>query len=424
MKKVDHLIQRYDMTVDQENTMALTHLYFQRKLRIWDENGEMVCWCDQCRRIEPISKTTLREVQAAQICPMCFREIRGTTRESDVISHIYVEVPQEEDSAGFRVDYYFSKGNMEELSSRQVAYWSKSGAEYVFGITMNTGMSLILTPEKNYWRYVKPSSYYGYALNQKYRACMFNYQRYFMQAQDEDNRAYEVFASKKKDFYKWMTAGEPYLKTNQEAILRDGIYNQQQIRYIRAFDLKTRAQILRASAYIKRHYIDIMPQRFTPATLEYLRKHNIRLSDYVDYADACTAIGRKVDRPSDFKHWHDEITKAAEKAVEEQTAIKIKSRAQSVGEYEKEGILIAAIGSVTELTRIGQKLHNCIRTYAERYAEGKCDLYCMLDADEIVGAIEVRNGRVIQAREDKNTGMTPKHMKALKDWAEARRITV
>lgn len=424
MKKVEHLIQRYDMTVDQENDAAFAHLYFQQKLRIWDEDGQTVCWCDQCQRTQPIDKKTLQEVKAAQICPMCFRPIKGTTKQSRVQNYLYIEVKQEEgDSAGFRLTYVFDRGEMEQLASQQVAYWPNDNAEYVRYIVKGMMRQFYIDPEKSNWREVRPRSYYGYSYHQPYRAEMYDYGA-LTEREDTDleRREYELFASTKKEFYRWITLSEPDLKTNQVTLIKDGLYNQNQIRYIRAFNLKTRAQVLKASAYMKNNWMDAIPQRFTPATLDYLRKNKIRLLDYMDYAEACKLTGRKVDRPQDFRRWHDEITRLAEDKKDAETSALITKRAGSLESYEKKALRIYAIGSIAELAKVGQTLHNCIRTYAKRYAAGTCDLYCMTDDGEIVGAIEVRDGKIIQARADHNEDLPRNYKRVVNAWAKERSL--
>ena len=423
-KSVDHLIRSVDMTVDQENKAAFMNLYFQRKLRIWDENGETVCWCDQCQRIRPIDKKTLQEVKAAQICPMCFRPIRGTTKQSRVESYLYIEVDQDEgDSTGYRLDYVFDKGEMEQLASRQVGYWPNDDAEYVRMLGLGMMGQIYTNPGKPEWRKTRTSYYYGYSYKQRYRASMFNLERYTEQAEsDTERKIYEIFAGTKKEFYRWLTIAEPELKTNQIELIRSGLYNQNQIHYIRAFDLKTRAQVLKASAYMKNNWMDAIPQRWTPTTLEYLRKNKIRLADYIDYAEACKLTGRKVDRPQDFRRWHDEITRLAEDKKDAETSALITKRAGSLEGYEKKALRIYAIGSIAELAKVGQTLHNCIRTYAKRYAAGTCDLYCMTDDGEIVGAIEVRDGKIIQARADHNEDLPRNYKQVVNAWAKERSL--
>ena len=115
----------------------------------------------------------------------------------------------------------------------------------------------------------------------------------------------------------------------------------------------------------------------------------------------------------DFKHWHDEVTMAVEVKKNEQYAAMIQERAKGLKHYEKGEVVMNPIGSFQQCIEVGHTLHNCIRTYAERYAKGECDLYYISDKGQIVVAIEVRRGEVKQARSDHNGAMPAKYNKVL-----------
>ena len=62
---------------------------------------------------------------------------------------------------------------------------------------------------------------------------------------------------------------------------------------------------------------------------------------------------------------------------------------------------------------------NCVRTYAEKYADGKCDIYFMRDIKKPKNSlvtVEVKNNKIIQSRIKYNYNPNEKQLKFLDKW--------
>ena len=63
--------------------------------------------------------------------------------------------------------------------------------------------------------------------------------------------------------------------------------------------------------------------------------------------------------------------------------------------------------------------NNCVRTYAEKYADGTCDIYFMRDIQnpkKSLVTVEVKNNKVVQSRIKNNNDPNEKQLKFLDRW--------
>lgn len=389
--------------IDQEDAMEVARWAMRRahKLRLWKDGEKQMIWCDQCQRYEEISPALLKDVKKSRVCPMCFRESSGTSTV-DIMDHRFVA----DANHGWDVWFAWSKGKLKVTDAEQVAYWGAN--EYVRGIVRTMSYCLGRT-ENDKWRKVRKQ--YGYTT-------YFNdfYELETIKEKDTDHIVWDYMVGTKKEYYKYISGGLN-LKTNQIKFISEGLFSRGQLEYIEAFDLKSKAQVYKYAKYIRENpcFDGLAIQvHLNPAYLDYLWRNDIRLVDYEDYMRGCRVLGRKLDKPRDFRHWHDEVTIAVEAKRNKYSAAMIPERAKELKHYEKGDIVMNPVETFEQCGRIGQTLHNCIRTYAERYAKGECDLYYITDAGKITVAIEVRKGKVIQARADHNSMMPTKYDKVLK----------
>lgn len=66
--------------------------------------------------------------------------------------------------------------------------------------------------------------------------------------------------------------------------------------------------------------------------------------------------------------------------------------------------------------------NNCVRTYAEKYADGTCDIYFMRDIksqDKSLVTVEVKNNAIVQSRTKNNNDPNEKQLKFLYSWENA-----
>ena len=69
----------------------------------------------------------------------------------------------------------------------------------------------------------------------------------------------------------------------------------------------------------------------------------------------------------------------------------------------------------------GKQQNNCVRTYAERYAEGECDIYFLRNAKNIKSSlvtVEVKNNKVVQSRIKNNDDPNETQLAFLNEWEQ------
>ena len=378
----------------------------QKQLRFWKDGSQWFIWCDQCRQWEPIDKRAKQMVNDCHVCPMCFRNADGIKLTCDLKVNQPIMLTE---NHGFWVSWSLKNGVLKINSARQVAYWC-GDKEYVRNIvrTMNGCIGWM---DRDNWRLVRPGWYNKW----KYWDCFYH------AADFDDGDLWGYYIASKKDYYRFIAQLIP-LKSDQVKFISQGLYNQDQLEYIRAFDLHDPKQVHKYASYMKT-YRAIETDNFNVHTLDYLWRNRIPLSDYRDYVGWCQLLGRKADKPTDFWHWHDEIMKAVEVKKDQATEQAILMRAAKLPAYVNKKTAIRPIESIRHLTEVSQALHNCIRTYAERYSKGETDLYCMTIDDKIVGALEIRKNKLEQARADHNAVLPPIAMQTVHQFCTQIGVT-
>lgn len=364
-------------------------------LRFFKINGQQYIYCDQCHQWEPIDKKTRQMVNDSHVCPMCFRRAKGIKLKCNIMTHCLIR-PSETDQ-GYWVEWALVDGELMIYKAHQVAYWDGDN-EYVRNIiwTINGCVGWLC---RDTWRKTRP----GYYNRWRYWDAFYDTEPY------EDD-PWDSVASTKREYYNFI-AQTIELKSDQKKFISQGLYNENQLEYIRAFDLHNAKDVHKYTSYMKTYLCRSDYGGWNVHTLDYLYRNKIPLYDWDDYCDMCVLLGRKADHPKDFKHWHDQIAAVAEIKKNEKVSLQIAKRAKKLPSFEKKNATIKPIGSFEELTNVSKTLHNCIRTYAERYAKGQTDLFCMIINGQLVGAIEVRDKRLIQARADHNGDLPTVAMK-------------
>lgn len=388
-----------EVPMEKAHQLAAMVGHNQRKktLYLWKDGEQTKAWCSICQHTDTITKETAQDISAAHICPFCFRPLDRIRKSDNETGEVYVQ----DGSNGYHLRYRMERGELKVTGCDHVAAWD-GNKEYVRAIikTMN---GCIGRMANNGWRQVR-TTYYGYH----------TYEPMFwpLRVLQDGDIAWTV--DSKKEYYRRMAIGLN-LKSDQIKFISQGLYCQNQLAYIAEFDLHSRKDVLKYRRYMKQHPADA-EHTYNKATLDYLYRNGIHLSDYNDYVDNCRKINRKPDKPKDFKHWHDEVIKAVRIKENEQTSRKIQKRAETLKGMETKEKQIRPIKDYPELMVVGQTLHNCIRTYAERYAEGKCDLFCLIVKGEMVGAIEVAKNELVQARGDHNEQLPADYNRFVKKW--------
>lgn len=160
-----------------------------------------------------------------------------------------------------------------------------------------------------------------------------------------------------------------------------------------------------------------------------LYKYNLnpkRASEYLDYISFAKKLGfnitdKKYLYPKNLKRKHDEYMNQIEINKNKELAKKIKSRykrlVRNAFEYGK--FTIFAADSIESLENESSEQNNCVRTYAERYANKECDIYFMRLIDQknkSLVTVEVKNSEIVQKRTKNNQQTTKEQDKFLDMW--------
>lgn len=173
-------------------------------------------------------------------------------------------------------------------------------------------------------------------------------------------------------------------------------------------------------------------------TLRYLSKQKIALHEWKHYLRTLENIGYQLDDaymfPKDFRREDARVTEEYRAKREERRKENENKRDglmykiaeglrnnKELREFFKgsNGLQVFVPESAEELRREGASLHNCLRTYVERYSEGKTLIFFIRRMEDPTApyiAMEYCHGRVIQCRLDYNEPV--KDTKII-DFAEA-----
>ncbi|WGV57809.1 PcfJ domain-containing protein [Brevibacillus brevis] len=140
------------------------------------------------------------------------------------------------------------------------------------------------------------------------------------------------------------------------------------------------------------------------------------LITWKDYVNDCVRLGMDLKNdsvlfPPNLHQAHQNTIKQVKIKEDEELTRKIQLRREALEKYgfEAMGFVIRAAADSKELIEEGKKLHHCVGTYADRYADGKCDILVIRRSDAPdtpFYTMEIRSGEIWQCRGLKNCGMT------------------
>ena len=150
---------------------------------------------------------------------------------------------------------------------------------------------------------------------------------------------------------------------------------------------------------------------------------------YKDYLRFCKELGfnmkdKKILFPRtkrELDKKHDELEKQYQIQKDELMNEKIKKRHKElkINEYKDTKYLIKPAPTFHSLIDESKQQSNCVRTYAEKYANGKCDIYFMRyikSPKKSLVTVEVKNNKVVQSRIKNNQLPDESEMKFLRNW--------
>lgn len=362
------------------------------------ESGKYRIYCYECGKYQTISKDLFKQVQASNLCPCCHREVRLSRTLDDTYRDL-VMICKGKDSFGFRVVIQWQFGRKPKVTSaKQVLY---DDGLYCYRKDIVKNMYSIVDTETDGWKKCNPLAYY---------------QAYFYKA----DRVIQEEPLTRKEYYIRERIEFLPLKSNQATLVKDNLFNANQILYIILFDLKNVDQVLKYRAYMKQNdaEYEFLEHKLNVYYLDYLHRNKISLIDFIDYANQCDELEIKLDKPRDFQKKHGEYSLRLLEIKDEVRNKQIQKRAKrkDIKGYSSNGYEIYPFNSVGQIHKCAKEFHNCIASYIDKYAKGKTALYHMDVDGEMVVAIEVKQGRLIQARQKMNENCTKEQMKHIRKW--------
>lgn len=344
---------------------------------IWKRgNGRVRFYCTECQRYESVPSKEWWRVRQAGVCPLCFNKPYKYSSKTEQ----YFEGYFTEGCEGYKTCIRWEFGRDPEMTYRHV-FHRKGREQYRKGIVK--GMCYTITSD----------------LSNVWKKCRSDYSGFFYRL--EDMGEYRTAPGSKRKYYEDMRVEG--LKTDQERFIRQGVFNKSQVQFIQAFDLHDPEDVYKHARYIKRH---LTPKdhhgKWNRYTLDYLDRYDISPLDYRDYEDQCKELGFKPDKPKDFRERHEKYSQMVETKRSAEADERIMKRIESLMKFQHGNVVILPFASCEELIQCGKTLHNCIGSYTGRYKNGECDLYHMDIDGVLTAAIEIRDGKLIQARADHN----------------------
>ena len=159
-----------------------------------------------------------------------------------------------------------------------------------------------------------------------------------------------------------------------------------------------------------------------------LQKREIDLYNYKDYLRFAKSLRNKKKNkkylfPKDLKAEHDKLErqyKIQEQSIIQNAIIK-RGKLLSINKFNDNVFVISPAPSLKALQNESKQQNNCVRTYAEKYANGECDIYFMRDIKnkkKSLVTVEVRNNIVVQSRIKNNRSPNENQLKFLNIWEQ------
>ena len=125
--------------------------------------------------------------------------------------------------------------------------------------------------------------------------------------------------------------------------------------------------------------------------------------------------------PKDLKAEHDKLEAQYEiqnKKLINKAIVK-RGKVLSINNYRTKKFMITPAPNLKALLDESKQQHNCVRTYAEDYASGMCDIYLMRDMkkqNKSLVTVEVKDNKVVQSRIKYNNSPTDEQQRFLEKW--------
>ena len=405
-------------TKQEQNDMAKAICFNKCKLRYKRlKSGKYRVMCNMCGETYTVSAKEFNQMRASHLCNHCHRTIRNftTITEENYCEYILkysankkVVTYKDYKLFGFYMVIQDKLGCKPKVKLCDHVLYFDGETRYRRNVARN--MYCLNRTDSPEWKKIRPyTDYEGY---------FYCYETLVVDMESQNQ------SKSKKELYESYYLDDLKLKDNQKRLIMDNLYNIVQILFIKLFNLKKSEDLHKYRKYINDNReiwaIDLEDRglELNEYYLHYLWKNKIKLSDFIDYIDQCDELGVKVDKPKNFQERHREYSRRIKILDSEKDNAKVKKmykRYKKYG-YKANDIEIKPFANVEEIINCGEILHNCIGGYVGRYANGYTAIFYLTEKGELKAAIEVKKGKLIQARKKFNEDCTKTQIKHIKKW--------
>lgn len=394
----------YEATSQDLEKFKQTIEFIQGRLYYKKAENGYLCHCCRCQKDFTLSKEQLQQTKEAGCCFNCALPVKAVQKRSakETVEHKYLIIMNEKNAENGYDVYYKRQGyNIKVLNADHVLHHGANEATFIKSIVKNMGYSLCRT-DKDYWR--------------KERQSYVPYISYFYSVDD----AMQWDGTTRKDYY--MKLDWDGFKSNQLTFIKNGIYCEDQLAYIKTFDLNYPEELHKYARYISIHkiYEEESPIKFSVNTLDYLDRNNYPLRTYIDYLRACKTANVRIEKyPKDLFKKHDEVMKLIQIQKDKIYDAKVKERHELLRkkEWKKGQLEIHTFEDLSNMQSVAEELKNCIaRMYVKPYCEETTDVYYGTIDGKVEFALEVANGKLVQLRGHCNRAVDETIEKFVKQW--------
>lgn len=163
--------------------------------------------------------------------------------------------------------------------------------------------------------------------------------------------------------------------------------------------------------------------------IKYFKENKLKDSRmYIDYLEFAEKLGLELKNkkylfPKKLKQAHDKLEEQIEMVEQETNNKLIQERLKKLEKnvFKTNKFIIFPARSAKDLIVESQQQKNCVRTYLNNYAEGKCDIYFMrelINVEKSLVTVEVRNNKIVQKRIKNNAQTNKEQDEFLKKWED------
>ena len=382
---------------------ALGRLYYNRHGKAWK------CRCTKCGREYEVSDKIMHQIKNAGKCFHCGNDVkvvigRKGGRNFDWKREWVAMCNEKGCLNGYEVIWGMTD-NVPKLISATHVLHEENGTTYLWGVVKTIGYRLSMPWDTSKYKWRKERKTYN------------PYLTYFIGVEEVE----ESMNQTRKDMY-LKIANLKDFKSNQLTFIKNGIYNENQLEYIRAFDLNYPEDLIRFEKYIKIHRCNVdHDDKFNVNVLKYLNDTHQSIFAFREYVRACHRLGIKPGKPKNLDDAEAELMKKIRLIEDAQRNEEIIARYTELlpKAYSKGDYAIHVFTDIKDMQKIGEILHNCIgKMYVEPYAAKRTDVYYGTKENKVTFAFEINKNRLVQLRTFNNANVDDETSSFVKGWCK------